>query len=68
MLALYNPDKEYIIEIDISDYISANMFSQSDNNGILYPVAFFSKKHSPAECNYKIYNKELLAVVLAFEE
>ena len=68
MLALYNPDKEYIIETDISDYISANVFSQSNNNNILCPIIFFSKKHSPAEYNYKIYNKELLAVVLAFKE
>jgi len=31
-------------------------------------VAFYSKKHSPAECNYEIYDKELLAIVRAFEE
>ena len=27
-----------------------------------------SKRHLPAECNYEIYNKELLAIVHAFEE
>ena len=31
-------------------------------------MAFFSKKHSPAECNYEIYDKELLAIVRSFEE
>ena len=31
-------------------------------------MTFFLKKHSPAEYNYKIYDKELLAVVLAFQE
>jgi hypothetical protein len=31
-------------------------------------VAFFSKKHSPVECNYEIYDKELMAIVRAFEE
>jgi hypothetical protein len=31
-------------------------------------VAYFSKKHSPAECNYEIYDKDLLAIVRAFEE
>ena len=30
-------------------------------------MAFFSKKHSPAEYNYKIYNKKLLAMVLVFK-
>jgi hypothetical protein len=44
------------------------MLSQYDNDGILHPVAFFSKKHSPAECNYEIYNNKLMAVVWAFEE
>jgi hypothetical protein len=31
-------------------------------------VAFFSKKMTPAQCNYPIYDKELLAVVLVLEE
>ena len=39
-----------------------------DDQDILHPVAFFSKKHAPAECNYEIYDKELLAVVRVFEE
>ena len=36
--------------------------------GDLHPVAFFSKKHSPAECNYEIYDKELMAIIRCFEE
>ena len=35
---------------------------------MLRPVAFMSKKMSPAECNYEIYDKELLAIIRAFEE
>ena len=31
-------------------------------------MAFFSKKHSPAECNYEIHDKKLLAIVRSFEE
>jgi RNase H-like domain found in reverse transcriptase len=34
----------------------------------LHPVTFYSKKMSPAEMNYDIYNKELLAVVTAFQK
>ena len=37
------------------------------HNGVLRPVAFFSKKMSAAECNYMIYDKELLAIIRAFE-
>ena len=29
---------------------------------------FFLKKHTPAECNYEIYDKELVAIVRCFEE
>lgn len=31
-------------------------------------MAYFSKKYSPAECNYEIYDKELMAIIRAFEE
>jgi hypothetical protein len=34
----------------------------------LHPVAYFSKKHSPAECNYDVYYSELLAMIEAQEE
>ena len=37
------------------------------HNNVLRPVVFFSKKMSPAECNYIIYNKKLLAIVKSFE-
>jgi hypothetical protein len=68
VLRHFNYDHEIIVEIDASDYVSASMLSQYDDDGILHPVAFFSKKHSPAECNYEIYDKELMAIVRAFEE
>jgi hypothetical protein len=31
-------------------------------------MAFFSEKHAPAECNYEIYDKELMAIIHCFEE
>jgi hypothetical protein len=54
--------------MDTSDYVSAGVLSQYDDDGILYPVAYFSKKHSLAECNYEIYDKELMVIICAFEE
>ena len=35
---------------------------------MLHPVAYFSKKHSPAKCNYDVYDKELMAIIKALEE
>ena len=68
MLARFEIERDAVVETDASDYVSARVLSQYDDQGILHPVAFFSKKHAPAECNSEIYDKELLAVVRAFEE
>ena len=54
----FDAEKEIIVETDTSDYISAGIMSQYNDNGVLHPVGYFSKKHSPAECNYEIYDKE----------
>jgi len=51
VLRHFDHDREVIIETDASDYVSAGDLSQHDDNGVLYPVASFLKKHSPAECN-----------------
>jgi hypothetical protein len=59
---------QIILETDTSDYISTGILSQYNDEGILHPVAFFSKKHTSAKCNYEIYDKELMAIVWAFEK
>ncbi|KAK1913711.1 hypothetical protein P3342_006954 [Pyrenophora teres f. teres] len=41
---------------------------QPNAQGVLQPIAFFSKKHSAAECNYDIYDLELMGIIRAFEE
>jgi hypothetical protein len=64
----FDHDREVIVETDTSDYVSAGILSQYDDKGVLYPVAFFSRKLSLAEYNYEIYDKELMAIVRAFEE
>lgn len=66
ILAHFDPDKETWVETDASDFVVAGIISQM-HDGILRPVAFFSKKMNPAECNYMIYDKELLAIVRSFE-
>ena len=68
ILKHYNPDIKIVVETDASDYVSGGILSQYDENDVLHPIAYFSKKHNPAECNYEIYDKELMAIVRAFEE
>ena len=68
ILQHFDYEKAIIVETDASDYVSAGVLLQPDDNSVLRPVAFFPKKHSPAECNYEIYDKKLLAIVRSFEE
>ena len=68
LLIHFDVERGIIVETDFSDYISAGIMSQYDDNGVLHPVAYFSKKYSPAECNYEIYDKELIAIIRCFEK
>ena len=63
ILYYYNPLYESILETDASDGIVAGIFSQLHPDREWYPVAYFSKTMAPAECNYKIYNKEILTII-----
>lgn len=56
------------MEVDASNWSVGGTLSQYGNDGVLYPVAYFSAKHNAAECNYDIYDKELLAIIKALEE
>ncbi|KAI6777561.1 uncharacterized protein J7T54_006734, partial [Emericellopsis cladophorae] len=68
ILAPFDWEKNVILETDASDYVSAGVLSQVGDDRILRPVAFFSKKHTATECNYEIYDKELMAIIRCFEE
>ena len=48
--------------------MSEGILSQYNENGVLHLIAYFFKKHNPAECNYEIYDKELMAIICIFEE
>jgi hypothetical protein len=56
------------METDVSDYTIRAYINQIKDDEKLYPIAFYSRKISLAETNYDIYNKELLAIVAAFQE
>ena len=55
------------MEADSSDYVIGGIFLQYDDDGALHPVAFYSKNLTPTECNYQIYDKELLAIIRCLE-
>jgi len=67
ILAHFDPKKPVIMETDASDFALGAVLSQRNEEGRLHPVAFHSRKFQPAEINYEIHNKELLAIVDAFK-
>ena len=68
ILAYYKQDVKTIVETDSSDYVSSGVLFQLGDDELLHPVAFFSKNLNSAECNYEIYDKELLAIIKCFEQ
>lgn len=67
ILQHYSERLETRIETDASDGVVAGVLSQKHQENWL-PVAFFSKTMNPAECNYQIHDKEMLAIVRSLEE
>ncbi len=64
-----DPNKAFVVEVDASTTGVGAVLSQQQGNPVkLHPCAFFSRKLSPAEKNYDIGNRELLAIKLALEE
>jgi hypothetical protein len=47
-----DPNRPFEMETDASDYALGAQLSQQDAEGLLHPVAFFSKKLNSPELNY----------------
>ena len=63
VLAFPDLDKEFRIEADTSNYATGEVLSIKCSNELWRLVVFISKSLSDTERNYKIHNKEMLAVV-----
>jgi len=67
----FDPELETLVETDASDYVTSGILSQKhleNNKLVLHPVVFISEKITPAECNYGIRDKELLAIINVLEK
>ena len=64
ILAIYDPERDTRLEPDASGWAAGGSLMQYDEALKAWqPVAYLSTKHTPAECNYDIHDKELLAIV-----
>jgi hypothetical protein len=68
ILRHYEKDRPAMVETDASDYAMGAVLSQRFEDGKIHPVVFISNKFSPAELNYQIYDKEMLAIVYPMKQ
>lgn len=68
VLIFPDAEKVFIVETDASDFDVGCILSQiSSKDNLSHPVAFYSRSMNKAEVNYTIYDKELLAIITAFD-
>jgi len=55
--------RKVILKTDFLNYVNDKVLSQYDNEDILHSMIFYNKNMILAECNYEIYDKELLIII-----
>ena len=63
ILVHYKQGLKTIMEMNFFDYINSGVFFSLGEERLLHLVLFFSKNLNFTECNYEIYDKELLAII-----
>ena len=67
ILKIYTPSLLIVVEIDVLDFVLGVYLVQKYPDG-WHLVIYYSRKMTPLELNYNIYNKELLGIVVALKE
>ena len=67
LLVVPDLDKEFRVEADTSNFATGGVLSIKCNNNKWRPVAYISKSLNETEHNYKIHDKEILAVIRCLE-
>ena len=63
VLVVLTDNDSFRVESDALDFAVGAILSQKQKSK-WRPVAYFSQSMSQAECNYAIYDKEILAIML----
>jgi hypothetical protein len=67
ILCHFDPSKACFLEPDASKTALGAVCSQPDDNGVLHPVAFYSRSLTAPERNYHVHDTELLAAIEGLE-
>jgi len=63
VLKHFDSIREAILKTNFLNYVNDEVLSQYDDEDILHSMIFYSKNMISAECNYEIYDKELLIII-----
>ena len=67
VLKIYQPKLEMAVETDILDF-TLGVYLLQKHQDAQHLVVYYSRKITPLELNYNIYNKELLGIVAALKK
>jgi len=68
ILRHFDQDKPALIESHLSDFAIGAVLSQKLEDGKIHPCAFQSRTLSPAEFNYEVFDKEIVAMIYALQK
>jgi hypothetical protein len=68
ILKVYNPELPTRVEVNASGFATGGILSQKSHDGLWHPVAYRSQSMSKEECNYPIYDREMLGLIRALED
>ena len=68
ILKIYRLELLIKVKIDLLDFALEVYIIQKYKDKIQHLVVYYSKKLTPLELNYNIYNKELLAIVTVLKK
>jgi len=68
ILRHFDQERPALIKTDASDFAIGAVLSQKFEDGKIHPCAALSRKLSPAEFNYDVLDKEMLAIVYALQK
>ena len=67
VLRIPDDNQPFALECDSSLFATGGVLLQKDSNGDMHPCGFISQSLNPAERNYQIYDRELLAIIRGLE-
>ena len=67
ILKIYTPSLPIVVKTDASDFTLGVCLVQKYPDR-WHPVTYYSRKMTPLELNYNIYNKELLSIVAVLKK